>query len=188
MPEHRLRGSLSWLGQVLAWLVILGVVVILAAAVVVPRLSGATPYTVLTGSMRPNYPPGTLVVTKPVDADRIRIGDVVTFQLVSGKPAVATHRVAEIVRTLGGETRFVTKGDANGFPDAEQVRGVQVRGKLWYSIPYLGYASSFISGGQRQFAVYIVAAGLLGYAACMFAVALRDRPAQRVRPEGRTPR
>ena len=181
MPEHRLPGSLSWFGQVLAWLVILGVVVILAAAVLVPRLSGATPYTVLTGSMEPTYPPGTLVVVKPVDQDRVRVGDVVTFQLESGKAAVATHRVTDIVHNLGGETRFITKGDANESPDPEQVRAVQVRGKLWYSIRYLGYASSAISGGQRQLAVYLAAAGLLGYASCMFVVAFRDRRAQRVR-------
>lgn len=181
MPEIRLRGSLNWLGQVLAWLVILGAVVVLAAAVLVPRLSGATPYTVLTGSMRPNHPPGTLVVVKPIDADRIRAGDVVTFQLESGKAAVATHRVVDIVHDLGGEIRFITKGDANASPDPEQVRGVQVRGKLWYAIPFLGYASNVISGSQRQLAVYLAAAGLLGYAGCMFVIAIRDRRVQRVR-------
>lgn len=181
MPDIRLPGFLSWLGQVLAWLVILGVVVILAAAVFVPRLSGATPYTVLTGSMEPTYPPGTLVVVKPVDADRVRVGDVVTFQLASGKAAVATHRVVDIVHNLGGETRFITKGDANETPDAEQLRAVQIRGKLWYSMPYLGYPSNVITGGQRQLAVYAIAAGLIGYAGCMFAVAFRDRRDQRVR-------
>ncbi len=180
MPDGRLRGSLGWFGQVLAWLVILGVVSLLAVAVVVPRLAGATPYAILTGSMRPAYPPGTLVVVKPIDADHIRIGDVVTYQLESGKPAVATHRVTDIIRTLDGETRFTTKGDANESADAEPVRPVQVRGELWYAVPYLGYASTVVSGHQRQLAVYLVAAGLIGYAACMFVAATRERRVRRV--------
>ena len=45
------RGAASWIGQVLAWLVILGALAVLAASVVVPRFAGATPYAVLTGSM-----------------------------------------------------------------------------------------------------------------------------------------
>jgi signal peptidase I len=175
VPEIRLRGSLSWLGQVLAWLVILGVVVILAAAVLVPRLSGATPYTVLTGSMAPTYPPGTLVVVKPVDQDRVRVGDVVTYQLESGKPAVVTHRVTDITHNLAGKTRFTTQGDANESADVEPVRPEQVRGELWYSMPYLGYVNDVISAGQRQWAVLIVAVGLIGYAAAMFVAAFGER-------------
>jgi signal peptidase I len=188
VTEGGFRGSCGWLGQVLAWLVILGAVVVLTAAVLVPRLSGATPYTILTGSMRPHHPPGTLVVVKPIDADRIRIGDVVTYQLESGKAAVATHRVTDVIHNLGGETRFVTKGDANESPDVEQVRAVQIQGTLWYSIPYLGYASNLVTGAQRQLAVYLVATGLLGYAGCMYAAAFRDRRIPRVRAqEGRSP-
>lgn len=175
MTERRFRGLLGWGGQVLAWLVILGVALVLTAAVLGPRLSGATPYTVLTGSMRPTYPPGTLVVVKPIDADRIRVGDVITYQLESGEPAVATHRVSEITHNLAGETRFMTQGDANESADADPVRPVQVRGKLWYSVPYLGYVNNVISASQRQWAVLLVALGLVGYAAAMFVAAFGER-------------
>lgn len=175
MTDSWLRGSLGWSGQVLAWLGILGVAVILTVAVLGPRLSGATPYTVLTGSMRPAYPPGTLVVVKPVDPDRIRVGDVVTYQLESGRPAVATHRVTEITHNLAGETRFTTQGDANESADAAQVCPAQVRGKVWYSVPYLGYVNDAITASQRQWAVLIVAIGLIGYAAAMFVAAFGER-------------
>ena len=40
---------------------------VLALTIVIPRLTGSTPYTVLTGSMVPTYPPGTLIVVKPED-------------------------------------------------------------------------------------------------------------------------
>ena len=72
----------------------------LAAAVVVPRLAGATPFTVLTSSMRPHYPPGTLVVVRPVDTDLLRVGDVVTYQLHSGERDVVTHRIVAVGASL----------------------------------------------------------------------------------------
>ncbi|MCL2542200.1 MAG: signal peptidase I [Nocardioidaceae bacterium] len=170
---------LGWLGQVMSWLVILCVALVLAVAVIVPRLAGATPYTVLTGSMRPHYPPGTLVVVKPVDADTLSVGQVATYQIQSGEPAVATHRIVAIGTTLTGQHVFTFKGDANPSPDPAPVQPAQIRGQLWYAVPYLGYANNVLTGHQRQVAVVIVAGLLIGYAVLMFAGALRDRRRRR---------
>jgi signal peptidase len=169
------RGALGRVGQVVAWFAILLVTGVLAAAVLVPRLAGATPYAVLSGSMRPDLPEGTLVVVEPVDADELRVGDVVTYQLESGAGTVVTHRVVGVTTSLDGEVSFVTQGDANDAADEEPVRPVQVRGRLWYAVPYLGHANRLLTGQQRQVAVYLVAGGLLGYAVLMFTGALRDR-------------
>ena len=170
-----MRPMTAWLGQAAAWFVILATVAVVAVAVVVPRLAGATPYTILTGSMRPSLPPGTLVVVKPRSADDIEVGDVVTYQLASGKPQVVTHRVVSIGSDLRGERSFTTQGDDNEVADAKPVRPVQLRGELWYSVPMVGYASNLISGSQRQVATYGVVTLLLGYAAFMFVAAARDR-------------
>lgn len=168
------RSAVGFLGQVVAWLVILAVAAALILAVLVPRLGGATPYTVLTGSMRPNCPPGTLIVAKPIDTDDVRVGDVVTIQLESGKGSYVTHRVVDITAELSGEQRFQTKGDANDVPDSELRRSEQIRGKLWYSVPYLGYVNNLLTGKQRQAAVYAVAAALLIYAGYMFISSIRE--------------
>lgn len=176
------RATAGWAGQVLAWLVILGVVVVLAAAVLVPRLAGATPYTVLTGSMEPTYPPGTLVVVKPIAFDDIAIGDVITYQRESGKGDVVTHRVVGSGNRFDGERVLTTRGDANQVADRNPVQEVQVRGKLWYSVPYLGHVNNALTGRQRQWAVWAVSAGLVGYAAYMFVGALRDRRRSRQAP------
>jgi len=82
--------------RAVSWVVLLGATALVTLAVLVPRVAGATPYTVLTGSMSPAYPPGTLVVVRPVDLADVRVGDVVTYQLRSGEPAVATHRVVGV--------------------------------------------------------------------------------------------
>jgi signal peptidase I len=170
---------LGWIGQVLAWLVILGVVAALAVAVLVPRLAGATPFTVLTGSMRPSLPPGTLVVVKSKAAEELRVGDVITYQLESGQSAVVTHRITSVATNLKGESTFTTKGDYNDVADAKPVRPVQIRGELLYAVPTLGYASNLISGSQRQVATYGLVTLLLGYAAFMAVGAIRDRRAAR---------
>lgn len=173
------RSVLGWLTQVLAWLVILGVAAVLAVAVVIPRVAGATPYTVLTGSMRPDLPPGTLVVVKPAKTEDLRTGDIATYQIESGEPTVATHRIVQVGVNLKGETSFTFQGDANNAPDPEPVLPVQIKGKLWYSVPYLGHVNNLLSGAQRQIAVWIVSAFLIGYAAYMFVGTIRDRGRRR---------
>lgn len=169
------RSAIGWIGQVLVWLGLLTALAVLAVAVVVPRVAGATPYTVLTSSMAPGMPPGTLVVIRPVAAQEIGLGSVITYQLESGRPTVVTHRVVEVRQSVGGEISFVTQGDANAVPDAEPVLPVQVRGERWYSVPYLGFVNNVLTGSQRQLVLYGVVSLLLAYAAFMFAGAARDR-------------
>lgn len=183
MIAMRRTGVLGFIGQVAAWLVILALAAVLAVAVLVPRLGDATPYTVLTGSMEPTYPPGTLVVVKSVDPEEIHAGEVVTFQLESGESAVATHRVVEVSHELDGDVLFRTKGDANDAVDAEPVRPAQLKGRVWYSVPYLGHANDVLTGSQRQIAVYAAASLLMGYAAFMFTGSLRERSRSREEAE-----
>jgi signal peptidase len=159
----------------MTWMVILFVSAVVTIAVLVPRLTGATPYVVLTGSMQPQMPPGTLVVVKPVDADEITTGTVLTYQLESGKPTVVTHRVTSVGVDGKGELRFGTKGDANKEPDTRQVMPVQIKGERWYYVPYLGYVTSVITGEQRQIGLVTVVVGLFGYAGVTFVSAARDR-------------
>lgn len=165
--------AFAW--RVTVWLVLLTAAAALAAAVAVPRLTGSTPYSVTTGSMRPHYPPGTLVVVKPLPVDEIRTGDVVTYQLESGEAAVVTHRVIEIGTNLDGDVQLITQGDANDIADADPVRPVQVKGRLWYSVPYLGYVNNVVGGDERRIGIFAVVTGLLGYAVVMFVTAGRER-------------
>ena len=165
---------MGWVGRVLAWTVILGIGAIILIAVLIPRIAGATPYVVLTGSMRPTMPPGTMVVVRPAKSGDVGIGDVVTYQLKSGDPTVVTHRVVAM-GSFRGEPIFQTQGDANHVADEKWVRQVQIRGVKWYAVPYLGYVTSAITNSQRQVALYAIVTFLLGYAAFMFSSAVRDR-------------
>jgi signal peptidase len=171
----RARAVGGWIGQVLIWTFILGVGAVLILTVAVPRLAGAVPYTVLTGSMRPDIPEGSLVVVKPADPATIGVGQVVTYQLESGKSASVTHRVTEVSQAINGDRLFVTQGDANDVPDPDVVRAEQIVGVLWYELPYLGYVNQLINGDLRQVVLGVVVTGLVAYAAFMFVGSLRDR-------------
>lgn len=181
--------SISGFGwRVLVWLVLLGAALVLAVGVLIPRIAGATPYNIQTGSMRPHYPPGTLVVIKPIDPDKLQVGQVATYQISSGEPEVATHRIVGISTSLKGERSFTFKGDANPSPDPDPVRPVQIRGSLMYAVPYLGWVNNLVTGHEHQILVYVAVALLLGYAAFMFTGAARDRVRSKraVQPGGET--
>lgn len=164
-----------WVKTVVSWTVLLGLLSILAATVVVPLATGSTPYTVLTGSMTPTYPPGTLIVVKPQDADTLRGGDVITFQHESGNPAVTTHRILTVNRNADGTPSFITQGDANPVPDSNPVIPEQIRGKLWYAVPYIGYVNNVISGDKRALLIKIIAGALVVYAGYMIVSGIRER-------------
>lgn len=165
--------------SILSWLVLGLAVAVVGAAVLVPRLTGSTPMTVLTGSMAPSYPPGTLVVVRPVAAEDIAIGDPITFQLRSGEPTVVTHRVVGIGYDGTGERVFSTQGDANESPDAVPVKPVQVRGEVWYAVPWLGRLNILFSADQHELMTRVAAGGCFAYA---IGVLLRGRW-RRTRPE-----
>ena len=162
--------------RVISWLVVAGVTALVMAAVLVPRLAGATPYTVLTGSMTPSLPPGTLVVVKPVDIEDVRTGDVITFQLHSGRHTVATHRVVGIGWTGDGEKVLTTRGDANEAADTTPVREVQLRGEVWYSLPWVGHLNVMMSPAQHELLVRLAAGALFLYAGAVVVNGYRHRP------------
>lgn len=161
--------------------VLLGLLALAAAVVVVPAAAGATPLTVLTSSMEPKLPPGTLVVIKPVEPRDVAIGDVITYQLRSGEATVVTHRVISVSQTAGGEYSFITQGDNSAQPDPEPIREVQLQGKLWYSVPYIGWVSNWINGDARSFVVPIIAGGLFVFAAWMVVSGMLDKRRKRKR-------
>lgn len=183
---NALSGAPRFLGQVLGWTVLLLAGALVMVGVVLPRVVGGTPYAVLTGSMSPALPPGTLVVTRPVDVDEILIGDVVTYQLRSGEPTMVTHRVVGTRLSLEGDRELLTKGDTNDVID-EAVTAVQLQGRLWYAVPHLGRVTALISARQRELAIYALGGLLALYAGGMFTGALRDRRT-RVRVPAHVPR
>lgn len=121
--------------------VLVVLVVILAAALVGVQLFGVDVYTVLSGSMEPEYLTGSVIYVVDVDPSELQVDDPITFRL-SGS-TIATHRIIEI-QNVDGETRFRTKGDNNDVEDAGYVTADEIVGKPVFTIPLLGYLVTYI--------------------------------------------
>ncbi len=173
----------------LASSVLVGLIVLLAIALAGVRVMGLTPYAVLSGSMEPTYPVGSLIYVKKVDPSDVQVGDAITF-VVNDALLVATHRVVDVeVRTTrcqavldengaavadaAGNPLFeeipleepayyyTTKGDANDAVDGAQVYDKNLLGKPVFAIPYLGYLSGWIQTGRGRTISICVAVALL---------------------------
>ncbi|MBR7744544.1 signal peptidase I [Phycicoccus sp. BSK3Z-2] len=151
----------------LSWAVTAVGALVLVVLVAVPRATGSTPYVVLTGSMEPAISPGDVVVVRPTPAEDLGVGSVVTYQLRSGRPEVVTHRVVGQGVADDGEVSLWTRGDANDATDREVVREVQVRGEVWYVVPWVGHVTTVLDRGLRRALTVAAALALFGYAAVM---------------------
>lgn len=153
------------------------VITALAAIVliVVPLASGSQSYSVLTNSMKPHYGPGTFLVVKPTAFDSLKVGDVITYQIESGRPDVITHRILSVGADQEGNRTVLTKGDNNDLADENPVTEVQVRGKLFYAVPYAGVAANWLGNQDRGAFGKVLAVGFILYGAITMASGLRKR-------------
>ena len=109
------------------------ILIIAVCGIGIPRLFGINEFNVLTASMYPTYPVGSLVFVQPKDPTTIRPGEVVTV-IMNEDLDMVTHRVVE---NNYDEKTLTTKGDANNAEDSpslyENVVGVVV-----FSLPFVG--------------------------------------------------
>lgn len=112
------------------------------AGFLAPRLFGIKPFVVLSGSMEPTVPTGSVVFVDTRDRD-VSEGDIITYSLaVSEDEGVyVTHRVHAITE----DGLIQTKGDNNEDPDG-YLEPEGVTGTVSFHLPYLGYALDLLQG------------------------------------------
>ena len=137
------------------------VFVLLALALVGVRLFGFQVFSVLSGSMEPEYHVGSLIYVKEVDYHELKSGDVITFML--DEDLVATHRIVDVCPDQDDPSvlRYQTKGDANEAADGTLVHYKNVIGEPVFTIPYLGYVADFIQKPPGTYAAIAIGAVLL---------------------------
>jgi signal peptidase len=121
-------------------LLVLAAVAFLALAIG-PRILGYQTSTMLTGSMSPLINPGDIVVTQPVSATEIHVGDIITYHIPVEDQRVETHRVTEVITNPDGTIAVRTKGDANNGADpwTATITGSTVD-RHALTVPYVGTA------------------------------------------------
>jgi len=113
-------------------------IALLFALSLAPIPHGPKLFTVMSGSMEPAIHAGSIILVKPEET--YLVGDIVTRALPGN--ATVTHRIIEKTDE-NGKTIYKTKGDANEDEDNEEFSEKVIIGKVFFSLPYFGYISSY---------------------------------------------
>lgn len=117
------------------FVVLIAVVALTLAVSVLPVSGKFKVFVVLSGSMEPAIKTGSVVLVYP--KAQYQIGDVITFTESRGGVPI-THRIKDVMLERGAP-RFITKGDANEDEDLRRVTQNEIIGKVWVTVPYMGY-------------------------------------------------
>lgn len=166
--SNRRRGGLvPTLCNILGTLIVV-VVFVLVLPVTAPRLMGYQVYEVVSGSMEPAIPVGSVVYVRPAEElESIEVDDVIAFERAG---SVVTHRVV-VNRTALGE--FVTKGDANDGEDINPVPYDAVIGVVERHFPLLGHVMALYTSTVGK--VYLLLTFSCGIMLNILADRLRDQ-------------
>ena len=145
--NKKTKSTFKKVWNIISW-VLVSLVCALLVVIFILLMIGYKPAVVLTPSMTPSIMPGDLIVYKAVDADKIEIGDVITFwpsaDSQDEQDLSVTHRVKEIRDDGDGTYTFITHGDANGEEAIETVPEERIIGKVCIVIPWVGQLFLFI--------------------------------------------
>jgi signal peptidase I len=128
------------------------------------RALGLATFVVTGGSMEPTIHKGSLVIDEPVSADKLRLGDIITFDHYD---QTTTHRIVGVEGSTSGNM-FSTKGDANQITDPEPLTFPGRVGLVKLAIPGLGYAVAWMQYIWRLGATLVAAIIFFGCAAMVF--------------------
>ena len=137
--------------NIISVLIILCAIIVLISVVLTPK--GQVPmilnhslFHVRTGSMEPALMTDSLIVVKKIDAENLKVGDIITFYSsdIYIKGEINTHRIVEIKKEQG-KILFVTKGDASSIVDRYPASEDSIIGKVVFSSLILGKIIRFIS-------------------------------------------
>jgi signal peptidase I len=160
-PSRTGRGALrrgwAWFQRALLG----GALALLLAIGLLPRLGLYRPVTVLSGSMRPTFSPGDMVIVVPEPVSAVRVGQVISYHVPTGAHQVETHRVVRILQA-GAHPVVQTRGDANNWPDpwVARLEG-ETAWRMIAVVPRLGYVVNWLRDTTTRTAAIVVAPGLL---------------------------
>ncbi len=115
------------------------VILIFAGIFTIPGVWGWEPLVVMSGSMEPAIPTGSVLFMNTWERDA-EVGDIITYYLEADEEetrTLVTHRVVRSERS-----QYITKGDRNEQEDFIPVSCEQVLGTYLFHIPQAGWIFS----------------------------------------------
>jgi signal peptidase len=138
--------------------VVVSLLLPLATFLVATWLLGWQLQAVLSGSMSPTYPVGSLLVVGQIDASDVRAGMAIVFEDPLEPGRLVTHRVVGPVPD--DASAFRTRGDANAALDPVAVPARLVRGRVLWSVSILGAALDWLKW-PNGFVLLVVVPGAI---------------------------
>lgn len=117
------------------------------------------PMVVVSGSMEPAIPTGSLTLVRVHSGKACAVGEVIVFR-PPGREHLVVHRVVEIIPGSAGEA-YITRGDNNLAPDRDPVPREAVVGSVAAVIPRAGPAAELLRTSPLPAALLGAACALL---------------------------
>lgn len=104
---------------------------------------GIRPYVILSGSMEPEIPTGSVAYIDVKDRTDLEVGDVIMYR--ASEEINVTHRIID----FDSAGNLITKGDANDTADLRPVSPNSVVGTYVFSIPYIGKIAAYFTTARK---------------------------------------
>ena len=158
--------SKKWkLSQIIVTIVLVAAVIfcITVIAQVMSRgyvtIAGRSLFRVVTGSMEPTIPTGSLLVSKKIEIEEVERGAIVCFRSKESNMLgqVVTHRVIDIVYSQDGELYLETCGDANPTADGYYVTENNL----------IGEVTHYTKNGNVMARIFSLITSKIGFLSCI---------------------
>ena len=126
-------------------------------------IGGIRVFTIVTGSMKPVYNIGDILISAKTDPADIKVGDNVTYLGAKGdvKDLVVTHQIVNASHDESGY-HFVTKGVNNEIADPG-IDASQIYGKVVYKTVLLSFVCKIMNNIIAYFTIFAIVALLVSY-------------------------
>src|ERR1035438_8927486 len=126
-----------------------------------------------SGSMRPGFAVGGVVISERIPVDQLVLRDVMVFASPDNPAKLIVHRIVAMSKSKSGQLEILTQGDANNVRDPWTLT---IKGNYAYivrwSLPLLGYVAIAY---QNNHGLVLLAAGILLIAAAASAIIKQRR-------------
>lgn len=166
--------------QAIVTAVVLGIVacIVLGAVALVSGSWQVNP--VLSGSMRPGFSIGGIVISERIPVKELAVRDVIVFDRPGNASELVVHRIVSIEKGLDGKHLIRTMGDANPIRDPWTL---MIDGKYAYKVrwalPLVGYVAVAY---ENHRGVTLLVAGLIVLLAVALALRAERRRAKSLSP------
>ena len=127
-----------------------------------------------SGSMRPGFAVGGVVISERIPVDQLALRDVMVFASPEDPANLIVHRIVLMTKSKSGQLVIRTQGDANNVRDpwTLTIKGHYAYVVRW-SLPLLGYVAIAY---QNNHALVLLGAGIVLIAAAAAAILKQRRP------------